>query len=76
MQSCGGFCAVLSDCGEDGIRYAMGQEGGDLRELTKTLNEVFSGRGGGKPHFVQGTLHGEVQKAAAFIREALGVEDA
>lgn len=76
MQSCGGFCAVLSDCGEDGIRYAMGQEGGDLRELVKALNEAFSGRGGGKPHFVQGTLRGDVQKAAAFIREALGVEDA
>ena len=76
MQSCGGFCGVLSDCGEEGIRYALGQEGGDLRELTKSLNEAFSGRGGGKPHFVQGTLHGEVQKAAAFIREALGMENA
>ena len=69
MQTCGGLCVVLSDCGEEGIRYAMGQADGDLREITKALNEAFNGRGGGKPHFVQGTLHGDVQKVAAFIRE-------
>lgn len=69
MQSCGGFCAVLSDCGEDGIRYCMGQEGGDLRELVKELNERFNGRGGGKPHFVQGTLRGDVHAVAEFLKE-------
>ncbi len=71
METCGGFCGVLSDCGEDGIRYAMGQNGGDLRELTKTLNAEFAGRGGGKPFFVQGTLHGDVGKVAARIREMI-----
>ena len=68
MQTCGGLCAVLSDCGEDGIRYCLGQEGGDLRVLAKELNETFSGRGGGKPHFVQGTLHRDVREVERFIR--------
>ena len=71
-QTCGGLCAVLSDCGEDGIRYVLGQEGGDLRALAKELNETFSGRGGGKPHFVQGTLHGDVREVERFIRGKMG----
>ena len=74
METCGGFCGVLSDCGEDGIRYVLGQEGGDLRELTKALNSTFSGRGGGKPFFVQGTLHGNVQEAAAFLQKNTGAQ--
>ncbi len=73
MQTCGGICAVLSDCGEDGIRYCLGQEGGDLRALAKALNEAFAGRGGGKPHFVQGTLHGDVKAVERFIREQAGL---
>ena len=68
-ETCGGFCGVLSDCGEDGVRYAFGQEGGDLRALTKAVNEAFSGRGGGKPFFTQGTLHGEIGKIEKFLRE-------
>ena len=70
-ESCGGFCGVLSDCGEDGVRYAFGQEGGDLRALTKAVNEAFSGRGGGKPFFTQGTLHGDAGEIERFLREKI-----
>lgn len=68
MKTCGGFAGVLSDCGEDGIRYALGMEGGDLRALTAALNSAFSGRGGGKPDFVQGTLHGKIAEISRTIR--------
>ena len=71
METCGGFCGVLADCGGDGIRYALGQADGDLRELTKKLNAAFAGRGGGKPFFVQGTLHGDIGAVTACIREAV-----
>ena len=64
----------LCDCGEDGIRYALGQEGGDLRELTKELNAAFSGRGGGKPFFVQGTLRGNVREIANFLQKNTGAQ--
>ena len=70
-ETCGGFCGVLSDCGEDDIRYAFGQEGGDLRALTKSVNDAFSGRGGGKPFFTQGTLHGSIGEIRAFLEERL-----
>ena len=67
-ESCGGFAGVLSDCGEDGVRYALSLPDGDLRELTKALNEACAGRGGGKNGFVQGTLRVCPEEAAGFLQ--------
>ena len=44
---CGGRCAVFAGA-DSAWKYAMGQPGGDLRELTKSLNAALHGRGGGK----------------------------
>ena len=52
---CGGRCAVFAGA-EGAYKYAIGHMGGDLRALTKQLNAELSGRGGGKPHFVQGSV--------------------
>ena len=71
MKTCGGFAGVLSDCGEDGIRYAFGMEGGDLKALTVSLNAAFSGRGGGKPDFVQGALHGSLHEITQQLRGSI-----
>ena len=65
---CGGRCAVFA--GADGAwKYAMGQPGGDLRELTKSLNAALHGRGGGKPFFVQGSVSATKSEIEAFFRE-------
>lgn len=53
---CGGRCAVFAGA-EGAYKYAIGHMGGDLRALTKQLNAALSGRGGGKPHFVQGSVN-------------------
>ena len=53
--TCGGRCAVFAGSGE-GYKYAIAHQGGDLRELTKALNAALTGRGGGKPNFVQGSV--------------------
>lgn len=52
---CGGRCAVFAGEKEQ-WKYAIGQADGDLRALTKELNAALSGRGGGKPNFVQGSV--------------------
>ncbi len=65
LETCGGRCACFSGQDGSGYRYAIGQAGGDLRELTRTLNQALSGRGGGKPNFVQGS----VQADQAAIRD-------
>ncbi len=63
---CGGRCAVFS--GADGAyKYAVSLAGGDLRAFTKELNEALHGRGGGKPHFVQGSAACTRAEAEAFF---------
>ena len=51
-------CAVFAGTDEDGYRYVIGSRTKDVRPLSRVLNEAFSGRGGGKPGMVQGTLCG------------------
>ena len=63
---CGGRCAVFA--GADGsYKYAIGQPGGDLRALVKELNAALSGRGGGKPAFVQGSVQAGEEAIRAFF---------
>ena len=67
-NTCGGRCAVFA--GTDGAwKYAMGQLGGDLRELTRSHNAALHGRGGGKPFFVQGSVAAAKAEIEAFFRQ-------
>lgn len=59
--------AVFAGDDTNGYRYVMGSRTMDVRPLSKELNGMFQGRGGGKPEMVQGSLCGEAEK----IREAL-----
>ena len=54
MTACSGRCAVFAGA-EGNYKYAIGHAGGDLRAMTKEMNAALSGRGGGKPNFVQGS---------------------
>ena len=63
LHACGGRCACFSEG-----RYAIGQAGGDLRGLAKQLNQALSGRGGGKPDFVQGAVQASREEIEAFFR--------
>ena len=67
LQVCPGRCACFS--GEDGkgYKYAIGCRGGDLRAFTKELNQTLSGRGGGKPDFVQGSVQADRSAVEAFL---------
>ena len=67
-NACSGRCAVFA--GADGAyKYAIGRADGDLRELTKKMNAALSGRGGGKPNFVQGSVSCERAAIEAFFAE-------
>lgn len=66
MERCGGRCAVFSGSDGQGYKYAIGQKEGDLRALTKELNQQLGGRGGGKPFFVQGSVSASRREIEAF----------
>lgn len=58
-------------CGENSsYRYCLASSNVDLRELGKSLNATFSGRGGGKPEMIQGSLCGEESEIRRFLEEA------
>ena len=68
MDTCGGRCAVFAGSDSQGYKYVMGQIGGDLRSLVKDLNTALNGRGGGKPHFAQGSLQASAEAIRAFFQ--------
>lgn len=70
METCGGRCAVFSPT-DQGCRYALGEQGGDLRAFTAELNRALNGRGGGKPNFTQGAVAADRRQVEAFL-ESIG----
>lgn len=69
MQSCGGRCVVFSKNPDGSYKYAIGEENGDLRQLTKEMNMALNGRGGGKPFFVQGSVQAEEADIRKFFED-------
>lgn len=67
MENCGGIAAVFSGSDETGYAFAVGQTGGDLRGLSKKMNAALSGRGGGKPEFIQGRANASRAAAESFF---------
>ena len=67
MERCGGRCVCLSGKDGEGYKYAIGHKGGNLKELTKMLNQTLNGRGGGKPDFVQGSVAANRTNIEAFF---------
>ncbi len=51
-----GIAAVFSGNDADGYKYAITSRSSDVREIGKALNAACSGRGGGKPDMVQGSV--------------------
>lgn len=55
-------------CGENGsYKYCIVSSKTDLRDMCKALNGAFSGRGGGKPQIVQGSLSGSEDEIKDFL---------
>ena len=51
------------------FKAAVGEQGGDLRQLVWELNTALQGRGGGKPFFAQGSVSASRAAIEAFFRE-------
>lgn len=67
MEKASEFVACFCPDG-DVIKYCIASKTTDLRALCKELNTAFSGRGGGRPEIVQGSLtDATVEEVRAFI---------
>lgn len=68
MERCDGICGAFLGNEERGYHYILGSKTMDVREVSKKLNERFSGKGGGKPQMVQGSLHGNEMEIRQLLR--------
>ena len=73
LHACGGRCACFSGNDGSGYKYAVGQAGGNLRNFVKELNQALSGRGGGKPDFVQGSVRAPRSEIQSFFQGAFSL---
>lgn len=62
-------CAVFAGSDENGYRYVIGSRTKDVRPISKSLNEAFRGRGGGKPEMIQGSIKGTAEEIALKLQE-------
>ena len=61
-----GYCAVFS--GSDGnFSYCLASRELDLRQINKDMLAALDGRGGGKPHFQQGSIRATRQQVERFF---------
>ena len=66
-KTAGGRCAVFA--GRDGdYRYAVIENGGDLRQFIKDMNTALHGRGGGRDGFAQGSAACTAEELRAFFQ--------
>ena len=61
-----GIAAVFSGNDADGYKYAVVSRECDVREIGKALNSALSGRGGGKPNMIQGSVTAGKAEIEAF----------
>lgn len=61
-----GIAAVFSGSDENGYKYAITARNADVREIGKSLNAACSGRGGGKPDMVQGSVAATKEQIEEF----------
>lgn len=67
-EKSGGRAAVFSGSDETGYGFCLAQPGSDLRQLCKEMTAALSGRGGGKPGFLQGRVQAGKAEIEAFFR--------
>ncbi len=67
MDKAGEFVACFCPEGES-VRYCIVSKQKDLRSLAKAVNTAFSGRGGGRPEIIQGSIIGEQEAVTEFLK--------
>lgn len=70
-----GIVAGFMGTDEEGYRYIMaknesvGEEGPNLRDLARMMNEMLGGRGGGSPKMIQGSVSAKRSEIEAFWKK-------
>jgi len=66
---CGGVCAAFSGSDGAGYAYVVGSVSKDVRAGAGELNAALSGRGGGTPEMIRGSVKATRAQIEAYFRE-------
>ena len=66
-----GIIAVFSGNDQNGYNYIIASETVNLQDLSKTINKVLNGRGGGSPKMIQGLLNSKQSEIEEFFYTTL-----
>ena len=66
-EKAGRVAAVFAGNDRDGYRYIIGSKQVDLRALSKELNVVLNGRGGGSAAMIQGSAQTDETTIREYI---------
>ena len=64
-----GIACVFAGDDDQGYRYVLGSRTQDVRPVAKQINEALSGRGGGKPEMVQGSVSSSRKQILEFYQK-------
>ena len=67
----GGISIVFSGSDKTGYQYAAAAKNADLRSFAKEMNAALSGRGGGSPLMVQGSVKASEKEICAWVGERI-----
>ncbi|BBF41835.1 alanyl-tRNA synthetase family protein [Lachnospiraceae bacterium KM106-2] len=70
MEKCE-FAMVVSETAKDTYQFTAAANELDMKVISKQLNEVFSGKGGGNNKMIQGTLYGEMSAIKEKVEELI-----
>ncbi len=74
MDKTTGTILVTGGNDDTGYRYCLGKRDGNIRELTKELNSLLSGRGGGKDAFFsQGSFKCTLEELEDAVKDRLEI---
>lgn len=59
--------AFFSENEDSSYSYVVASENTDVRDLVKSLNEKFSGKGGGRPTYAQGKIDANINDIKSFF---------
>jgi len=68
-DSCSGIAAVFAGSDETGYSFCLASREQDLTALGRKMTQTLTGRGGGKPHFQQGSVKATKEAIEGFFRE-------
>lgn len=67
MHKCSGICGIFLGNEAQGYQYTLGSTNVNMKDFLKDFHQEFSGKGGGRPEMIQGTVMADAEALRAYL---------